>query len=292
MPRSAAGSRRPEQHFARALSAAIQSQGLTLGQVSARLKAAGVPTSVATLSYWQNGRAIPTRGRSLAAVTVLESILKCTPGSLTRALDGDPGEQPARKPAASGDTNISEIMAEWRLVLGDMHTHRALQERWTLSADRRRIVETSRAVSQVTAESQSAFPVVLHDGEGHAPTPILRCVHGCRLGRSMEAQQSGLFVGEVLLPRTFQRGESYWTELEFDWGVSEVPHRIAAFGIRPNLTVLTLDLVFEGEAPDKVTFGHRDAGTEDELLREVPVLENQARVALMAPAAGGYWFEW
>ena len=40
-----------------------------------RLDAAGVPVSIATLSYWQSGRSLPTRSRSYHTLVELERIL-------------------------------------------------------------------------------------------------------------------------------------------------------------------------------------------------------------------------
>ena len=56
------------ESFAEVLTAAIQGRGLSLERIRARLDAAGVPVSIATLSYWQSGRSLPTRSRSSSAM--------------------------------------------------------------------------------------------------------------------------------------------------------------------------------------------------------------------------------
>ena len=47
--------------FASVLGRAIRERGLTLESIRRRLEQQGVTVSVATLSYWQNGRSHPTR---------------------------------------------------------------------------------------------------------------------------------------------------------------------------------------------------------------------------------------
>ena len=77
--------------FSEVLSRAVQARGLSLDRIRARLEAAGVPVSNATLSYWQSGRSLPTRARSLRTLVELESILQLEPGSLIeliRTADG------------------------------------------------------------------------------------------------------------------------------------------------------------------------------------------------------------
>jgi len=54
--------------FHHALSVAISARGLTLEQLKNRLAAHGIHLSTATLSYWKNGRRLPTRLDSLRGV--------------------------------------------------------------------------------------------------------------------------------------------------------------------------------------------------------------------------------
>ena len=79
----------PEAPFHEVLTHAIQRRNLTLERLSVRLRAQGTPVSIATLSYWQSGRSVPTRARSLQAVEHLERILSLPPGYLMSALPGD-----------------------------------------------------------------------------------------------------------------------------------------------------------------------------------------------------------
>ncbi|RZQ63330.1 transcriptional regulator [Amycolatopsis suaedae] len=72
--------------FAAALRAAIRARGLGLERIRYRLRAQGVPVSLATLSYWQSGRCQPERPGSIAALRCLEQLLEVPPGSLVRLL--------------------------------------------------------------------------------------------------------------------------------------------------------------------------------------------------------------
>ena len=81
----------PTPNFSEVLSRAVQARGLSLDRIRARLEAAGVPVSNATLSYWQSGRSLPTRARSLRTLVELEAILQLEPGTLIeliRTADG------------------------------------------------------------------------------------------------------------------------------------------------------------------------------------------------------------
>ncbi|WP_199431287.1 transcriptional regulator [Qaidamihabitans albus] len=72
--------------FAEALRAAIRRRGLGLERIQYRLRACGVPVSLATLSHWQSGRCRPERPESLAALRCLEEVLGVPRGSLVRLL--------------------------------------------------------------------------------------------------------------------------------------------------------------------------------------------------------------
>lgn len=77
--------RSTEFTFAEVLSQAVGE----LDRLSTRLSQLGTPTSIATLSYWQTGRSLPTRARSLKAIEHLERILGVPTGHLVRSLPGD-----------------------------------------------------------------------------------------------------------------------------------------------------------------------------------------------------------
>lgn len=279
--------------FSRALSDAIAASGLTLDEISSQLTAAGARTSVATLSYWQNGHAMPTRRRSVAALPLLEDVLGLPRGSLTSILDRDaPLEwgMPLDKPR---EMDLAAILAKWRLSIGDMHSHRVLQQRWTVSGDGRAVVERSRAVTRVEAEHQSAYPIVLQDGDPGNPPPQLRCLVGASLGRSLRDDERGVLVGEVLLPRRFDRGDLYWTEIEIDWGIGQWERHFVSCGLAQTIPLLTMDVVFEGNAPEVVHFSHTPIEVDDKReLDAIEVIDGRAQVVLTNPNAGLYSFDW
>ncbi|MEU4804288.1 helix-turn-helix transcriptional regulator [Actinosynnema sp. NPDC023587] len=72
--------------FSGALRAAIQRSGLSLNEISRRLRERSTPVSISALSYWQNGENRPERASSLAAVSALETILGQPPETLTALL--------------------------------------------------------------------------------------------------------------------------------------------------------------------------------------------------------------
>ena len=72
--------------FGAALRCAIERSGLSLNEISHRLREQDTPVSVSALSYWQNGENRPERASSLAAVAALETILGQAPSTLTALL--------------------------------------------------------------------------------------------------------------------------------------------------------------------------------------------------------------
>ena len=62
------------------LRVALHASGLTLEAIQRRLADRGFSIGRSTLSYWQNGRRLPTEAKSLLAVAALEDILKVPAG--------------------------------------------------------------------------------------------------------------------------------------------------------------------------------------------------------------------
>lgn len=286
----------PEDHarralFARTLGEAIAVKGLKLDEIASRLAAAGTPVSSATLSYWQNGHSMPTRGRSLGVVRLLEHILDLTQGTLLGLLSRPVGAEWRPLAGAMDAPGIDQVLRQWGLTLGNMHEHKALQDQWVVRPDGG-IVEYSRAVSQVTAERESAFPVVLRDMEEPGAAPTLRCLEGCSPGRVLDDREQGTFIGEVLLPRPMGHGELYWTEIALEWEPSPQERRSVACGLGAMIPLLTLDITFEGEVPDEVLFGVKPTSTDETTLTPLQLLDHSGQVVLTNAGSGLYWFEW
>ena len=61
--------------FATTLTAAIRASGLTLDSIRLELAEHDVRISVATLSYWQNGRSQPAGAHAVRTLTAMEQVL-------------------------------------------------------------------------------------------------------------------------------------------------------------------------------------------------------------------------
>lgn len=275
--------------FARSLSEAVAASGLSLDEIIDRLAAEGTRTSRATLSYWQNGRSAPRRGSSLTVVAGLERVLGLAQGALTSQLSK--GSSPVwESPEAIVSPDALETLLQgWGLSMGRMHRHLMMQTTWHVSADRREAVEVSRAVTQVEAESQSAFPVAVADFPEN-PTPTIHAVHGCTIGRQTELIK-GTAVAEMLLPAAMARGEVYWTELEYHLGRSVVPRHWLIFGLGSTVPVVTMDIIFEGRPPHRISHGQGDKYSPGVAV-EVEQGSPTAQVVLNNPEPGLHWFEW
>ena len=102
--------------FADALSAALRHRRMTLSTLRDRLGDLDCKVSVATLSYWQTGRSLPTRAGSLRTVGAIERVLELPPNSLHNALRR--GAHPSWSPISRlpDETKPAEVLA--RMGLG------------------------------------------------------------------------------------------------------------------------------------------------------------------------------
>jgi hypothetical protein len=194
-----------EQSFAGTLRAAIDSRGISLERIQARLAQRGAPVSVATLSYWQNGRSRPERRASLVALRHLESILGLTSGALYDLLtapaprgraDQPATDQPGPAPASPGavDAAVND-----RFTLVDAH------DRVLLSATRHERLVQTRFLLRAEEDGVDRF-VVLAPAGGDGP-PALGALWRCRPGAT-HTDRAGRRGIELLLDRPLARGET------------------------------------------------------------------------------------
>lgn len=86
------------EQFHEVLRAAVITRGLSLERIAAHLRARGHTVSIATLSYWQSGRSLPSRATSLRALGALETVLGIPRGALARLAPLPPGQDTASAP--------------------------------------------------------------------------------------------------------------------------------------------------------------------------------------------------
>ena len=186
--------------FASVLGRAIRERGLTLESIRRRLEQQGVTVSVATLSYWQNGRSHPTRAHSQRTLTALEAILKIPPGSLVSVAPANPVKRrssavPGARPLPAEVSALLDSVGRPAQTLRKLSTHIVL----VIAPDRTISSEVVRQVVQCTTAGASSFPVVVTKVPG-----VPQEVHGlsnCTAGMVHEVPEQELVLTEMQLSR-------------------------------------------------------------------------------------------
>ncbi len=317
--------------FDSVLSAAVAERGLTLDRLQERLVRAGVPVSVATLSYWQSGRSLPARRASLQTLPVLEAVLGLPPGHLTQHLPSRPSRRPTGGRArvatrATGSAEPAEppealvpvgeqaaaIMSEWGLDLTQRLTRLSIQDRQWIGEDRADGPINTRSVWRAEVDGVSSFPAVyVQDVEGprgSEPLPPLTrgagpaaefgvvAVTSCSVGRVARVDEVNLLVVELCFPTPLRRGEVVMTEHMFvPWPSGRLSDRIQRGIVHPMREVV-LEAHFHPKATPARAFRYRRAvvdGPEIE-LSEVAVNGAVAQTVFVDVDRGtaGLRWEW
>ncbi|MGX9890781.1 hypothetical protein [Streptomyces sp. NPDC002276] len=202
--------------FHEALRAAIAASGLSLDRIQDRLLRRGTPVASATLSSWQSGRYQPERQRSLAALTVLEDVLRLPPGALTGLL-GPPrprgrwlppvGDHPDLARVWSDHRDLTATLAALDTRWDDSLTRLSCHNRVDVAADRSVRSMTSRRLLRAEADGADRW-IALYRLDAPGPLPRIRLAAPARLGTVVELPAEGLVAAELLFDRPLARGET------------------------------------------------------------------------------------
>ncbi|WP_410653726.1 helix-turn-helix domain-containing protein [Amycolatopsis sp. cmx-4-54] len=203
--------------FGAALRAAIERSGLSLSEISRRLRAQDTPVSISALSYWQNGENRPERASSLAAVTALETILGQPPETLTgllgprrprgrwtsRAGDALPYDQVWRRPE-----EVVRALAKMDATPDELDTPHRISQNVCYRVDGHGHQESIRVRRLVRADHDgtSRFVFVSRCSSITQP-PLVMFTEGCRPARFRADVPSSTCVFEFALDRTLAAGE-------------------------------------------------------------------------------------
>lgn len=198
--------------FARRLSEAIRSSGLTLRQVQDGVAAGGGYVAASTLSTWQTGCGSPRGEDGFRRVLALERFLGTDPGDLTepwRQSEPEPARpaavqtpvsrgprSPRRRPAGSGVAALTKDRRAWledAIAIAGGHASRtgliltAQDHHYVVGPDRR--PRMSRVLLEACAFkpdiSSYWFPYTRHQHETTTFVPA----DNCGLGRTIHEQQ-------------------------------------------------------------------------------------------------------
>ena len=285
--------------FAEVLTEAIQARGLSLERIRARLDAANVPVSIATLSYWQSGRSLPTRARSYHTLVELERILDVDAGhltSLTHTSDGRTRKElfpwqsvlPVRDLAASiiGDLGI-DMQGQLARV--------TMMDRLAVGADRTEHLQESRILWRAERNGLHRWPLVLHqDADDAGAVPSVEAVFGCQVGEVIEVPERHLVVAEMVAPRVLQRGEHLLTETRIRYAPTSTPsfrmNRASADPVR----VLSMCVTFDAHVlPARIRSGFSEQIDVDPIeLVDVELADNEVQLIRTDAPPGVHSLSW
>lgn len=286
--------------FSEVLSRAVQARGLSLDRIRARLEAAGVPVSNATLSYWQSGRSLPTRARSLRTLVELETILQIEPGTLIeliRTADGRTRHQLFAWQTVVPSGEIAEqIIAEMGMEISGRISRVTVHDTLTLDADRCETSWLSRQVLRAERSGVQSFPVVVQGEEADEPgSPEIEPVFGCTVGQVVDVPERQLSVAEMLLPRPLQRGELVLTEYLVT--MKAAPSVLMTRSCFDPVREVALAIQFHPAALPTEVFAFTQHSLNDPQapetdVRPVPVLDNQVQTVRLDATPGVYGLRW
>lgn len=250
--------------FDTALRAAIAQKRVPLERLQELLSDAGHSVSIATLSYWQNGRSMPHRASSFAAVAELERALDLDPDSLLALVDN---ARQAREDAKIANLSralpVSELVVSLARSFGlrfDAGT-RSVTQHCLLEVGPER-VELSATVRQTLVAFRNgihSFPVVQHQFVNDMIAPEITARLGCSVGRTMPLPERPLQLAEIVLDRSLARGESALAEYGVAYSPSTIPTTRHERSVPRTLRELVLQVRFHPDClPTKVTYGVRD----------------------------------
>ncbi len=191
------------------LRVALHGSGLTLEAVQRRLAERGFPVARSTLSYWQNGRRLPSAPTSLLAVVALEEILNVPSGTFLDALGEQGGATPTSElEMAAAAVRIGALFdavgcPDGFAAMEPICTVDVVDYGATGALNTSRSIETFRAVADT-----ERYPL-LHGGEPGGNPDLMRheLISGGRIGRVRRDEPANVLVSEAVFDRYVRRGE-------------------------------------------------------------------------------------
>lgn len=279
--------------FAQVLTHAVQRRNLTLERLSARLKAQGTPVSIATLSYWQSGRSLPTRACSMKALEHLEQILEVPPGHLANALPGDGSRRWDPNAVLPLKDKVQLILDDMGLDLNRHVRTLQLQDSLRLNPDRTLQTQTSRHLVRAEDDQLPHVPAVFTQDSEEDGLPGLSAGHGCTLGHLEVVEEDQLVVGELRFPGVLRRGDLHQYEYHVLWQYED-PSAMTSRSLPAAVDFLVLDAYFEGEPPVEARYYYAPNRNTpaDEFTRRELVAGKHVQIALADAPAGIHYLQW
>ena len=290
----------PDQpiNFAEVLTAAVQARGLSLERIRARLDAARVPVSIATLSYWQSGRSLPTRSRSYHTLVELERILNVIPGHLTQhthTADGRTRRELFEWQNVMPSRDLAtQIIDDLGIDMQGQLTRVTMHDRLEVDAHRHEASLEVRVVWRAERQGLHRWAVVNEQDTESETAPSIEPLFGCTVGEVVAVPERQLIVAEMLAPRPMQRGDLFVSEYRLTLEPSTAPSFRMLRAVSDPVKVLSLAVRFDPTAiPVSVRAGVQPS-MDDEPTETVPVplARNEAQYVWTDAKPGVYSLFW
>ncbi|MBK8464147.1 MAG: hypothetical protein IPL36_14370 [Nigerium sp.] len=286
--------------FAEVLTAAIQARGLSLERIRSHLDQAGVPVSIATLSYWQSGRSLPTRARSFHTLVELERVLGVEAGHLTQhtyTADGRTRRETFewQKVVPSLDV-VSEVIADLDLDWHGELTRIAVQDHLTIGRDRSEQAQEVRVIWRTERSGLPRWAVVSEQDAQGATSQTVEPLMGCALGEVVEFPERNLLIAEMTAHRPMQRGELFACEYRLTSTPTTMPSFRLLRAVSNTMKTLTMVIRFHPDAqPVSVRAGIQASMDDDDVPADtvdVPISAGEAQHVWTDPKPGVYSMLW
>lgn len=289
------------QHaFAEVLTAAIQARGLSLERIRRHLDKAGVPVSIATLSYWQSGRSLPTRARSYHTLIELERILNVEPGHLTQYTYTSDGR--TRREAFEWQKVLPsrEIVAQVIDDLGiDMQgelTRIAHHDQLTIGADRSEQIHEMRVIWRAERSGVPRWAVVSEQDADIPTRQSIDALMGCAVGEVFEIPERHLLIGEMKASRQMHRGDLFTVDYRLTSTPTEMPSFRLLRAVSNTLKTLTMVIHFHPDSlATRVRAGVQESMDDEDQPDEtvdIPVSGGEAQYVWTDAKPGVYSVRW
>ncbi len=285
--------------FADVLTAAIQARGLSLERIRARLDAADVPVSIATLSYWQSGRSLPTRSRSYHTLVELERILNVEPGHLTQhthTADGRTRRELFEWQNVVPSRDLAtQIIEDLGIDMQGQLTRVTMHDTLEIDADASEVSQAVRVVWRAERQGLHRWAVVNESDVESDESQSIEPVFGCALGEVVEVPDRKLLVAEMLAPRPMQRGELFTSDYLLTFGRPSSRSFRLSRAVSDPVKALSLAVRFEPSAlPTSVRAGVQPSMEDVEPAETVPVplARNEAQFVWADAKPGVYSLYW
>lgn len=284
--------------FAEVLTEAIQQRGLSLERIRARLDAAGVPVSIATLSYWQSGRSLPTRSRSYHTLLELEKILNLEPGHLTQHTHTADGR--TRREAFEWQKVVpvrdlaTQIIDDLGIDMQGQLSRVSTFDLITIREDRTEATQDTRVTWRAERQGLHRWAVVIEQDSDSEGPPSIEPIFGCSVGEVIEVPERRLMVAEMLGPRPLHRGDLFNAEYRITYSPGNSPSYRAQRAVSEQVKLLTLCVRFaEGVLPASVSASVA-AQLDEEATQTTPVemARNDVQYVWTDAKPGVYSLHW